>query len=155
MKTARARLLRDFALVELLAGLAAQFRILQPVEGEQRALQPSQLAQRRGDAVLPWIGGQLAQDQRGGHGARTDRGGDPQDVRPMGADQRDVDAPGDQRFERRDRPTPCRSCRDAGSSDPGSAARTGTRASEQRAKTWSESPPPSVWWRRVATSLWW
>ena len=28
---------------------------------------------------------ELAQDQRGGHGARTDRGGDPQDLRPMGA----------------------------------------------------------------------
>ena len=41
------------ALVEFLAGRAAQFGILDPVEREQRALQPSQLAQRRGDAVLP------------------------------------------------------------------------------------------------------
>lgn len=35
------------------------------------------------------------------HGARPDRGGDPEDFRPMGADERDVDAAGDQRFERR------------------------------------------------------
>jgi hypothetical protein len=41
-----------FALVEFPAGLTAQFRIPQPVEGEQRAFQPSQLAQRRGEAVL-------------------------------------------------------------------------------------------------------
>src|SRR5437868_4285583 len=37
-----------FALVEFPAGLTAQFRILQPVEGEQRTFQPPQLAQRRG-----------------------------------------------------------------------------------------------------------
>ena len=90
-----------FALVEFAAGAAAQLRILDPVEGEQRALQPAQLAQRRGDAILPGVGGELAHDQRGRHGASPDRGGDPQDFRPMGADQRDVDAAGNQRFERR------------------------------------------------------
>ena len=41
-----------FALVEFPAGLTAQFRILQPVDGEQRTFQPPQLAQRRGEAVL-------------------------------------------------------------------------------------------------------
>ena len=42
-----------FALVQLLAGLPAECRILQPVEGEQRAFQPPQLAQgqRRGRSV--------------------------------------------------------------------------------------------------------
>ena len=30
------------------------------VEGEQRAFQPPQLAQRRGEAVLPRVGGELA-----------------------------------------------------------------------------------------------
>jgi len=49
-----------FALVEFPAGLTAQFRIPQPVEGEQRAFQPPQLAQRRGEAVLPRVGGELA-----------------------------------------------------------------------------------------------
>ena len=100
MKTARARLLRDFALVELLAGLAAQLGIADPVEREQRALQPSQLAQRRGDAVLPRVGGELAHDQRCRHGAGADGGDDAQDLRPMGADESDVDAAGDHRFER-------------------------------------------------------
>jgi len=84
-----------FALVEFPAGLTAQFRIPQPVEGEQRAFQSSQLAQRRGEAVLPRIGGELQQDQGGGHGAHMDRGSYPQDFRPMGADKRCVDAPGD------------------------------------------------------------
>jgi hypothetical protein len=54
-----------------------------------------QLAQRRGEAVLPGVGGELPQDQGGGHGARMDRGGNPQDFRPMGLDERCVDAPGD------------------------------------------------------------
>ena len=80
-----------FALVEFPAGLTAQFRIPQPVEGEQRAFQPPQLAQCRGEAVLPRVGGELPQDQGGGDGARTDRGGNPQDFRPMGADERCVD----------------------------------------------------------------
>src|SRR3981189_3692765 len=55
-----------FAFVELLAGLTPQFSIFQPIEGEQRAFKPPQLAQRRGEAVLPPVGGELAQDQRGG-----------------------------------------------------------------------------------------
>lgn len=42
-------------------------------------------------------------------GAGADRGGNPQDLRPMSANQGDVDAPGDQRFERGIRPPPCRS----------------------------------------------
>ena len=42
-----------FALVEFPAGLTAQFRIPQPVEGEQRAFQPPQLAQRRSAAARP------------------------------------------------------------------------------------------------------
>ena len=84
-----------FAFVEFPAGLTAQFRIPQPVQGEHRALQASQLAQRRGEAVLPRVRGELPQYQGGGYGARVDRGGNPQDLRPMGADERCVDAPGD------------------------------------------------------------
>jgi len=83
------------ALVEFGGCLTPECRLFQPVEGEQRAFQPPQLAQRRGEAVLPRVGGELPQDQGGGHGARMDRGGYPQDFRPMGADERCVDAPGD------------------------------------------------------------
>ena len=41
-----------FTLVQLLAGLAPQFGVLNPVEGEERALQPAKLSQRRRYAVL-------------------------------------------------------------------------------------------------------
>jgi hypothetical protein len=37
----------------------------------------------------------------GGHDAGMDRGGNPQDFRPIGADEHCVDAPGDEWFERR------------------------------------------------------
>src|SRR5438552_9634764 len=46
-----------FTFVELLAGLTPQFSIFQPIEGEQRAFRPPQLAQRRGEVVLPLVGG--------------------------------------------------------------------------------------------------
>jgi hypothetical protein len=101
MKTARARLLRVSPLLSSWlvwrrsSASSSQSRV------KSRAFQPPQLAQRRGEAVLPRVGGELPQDQRGGHGARMDRGGDTQDLRPMGANQSAVDAPGDQRFERR------------------------------------------------------
>jgi len=41
-----------FAFVEFLAGLTTKFRVLEPVEGEQGPLQPAELSQRRGNAVL-------------------------------------------------------------------------------------------------------
>jgi hypothetical protein len=44
-----------FSLIQLLAGLAPQFGILHPVQGEERALQPSKLSQCRRHAILPWI----------------------------------------------------------------------------------------------------
>jgi hypothetical protein len=43
------------ALVELAVRVAAQLRVLNPIEREQSAFQPAELAQRRGDAVLPGI----------------------------------------------------------------------------------------------------
>jgi hypothetical protein len=88
-----------FALVELAASVAAQRGVFDPIEREQGTLQPAELAQRCGDAVLPWLGGQLAHDQRCRHRANSDQGGAAQNFRPMSADQADVDAAGDQRFE--------------------------------------------------------
>ena len=52
-----------FALVQLLAGFAAQLGFADPVEREQRALQPPQFPQRGRDAVLPRVGGELAHDE--------------------------------------------------------------------------------------------
>ena len=43
------------ALVQLDRGLAAERRILQPVDGEQRALDPADFPQREGEAVLAGI----------------------------------------------------------------------------------------------------
>jgi hypothetical protein len=98
MKTAR-KAVAGFALVELLAGPAPQLGILDPVESEERAFQASQFAKRRGDAVLPGMGGELAHDQRGRHGSAANGHPDSQDIGPMRADQGDIDAPGDQGFE--------------------------------------------------------
>ncbi len=90
-----------FALVELLTSRAPQLGVVDPVEREQRALQPSQLAQRRRHAVLPWVGGELAHDERRRHRAGADRGDDAQDLRPMGADEGHVDPSSDHRLQRR------------------------------------------------------
>jgi hypothetical protein len=49
-----------FAAVELAGGAAPQLGVLDPVEGEQRPLQPAELAQRGGDAVLARVGGELS-----------------------------------------------------------------------------------------------
>lgn len=87
--------------VEFLAGGAPQFRALDPVQGEEGALQPAQFAQSRGDAILPGVGGELTHDHGGGDGAGADGGGDAQDVGPVGADQGDVEAPGDECLEGR------------------------------------------------------
>ncbi len=53
---------------------AAQFNTLQPVQDEQRALDPAQLAQGHGQSVLARVAAELAQHhQRGGDGALLDR----------------------------------------------------------------------------------
>lgn len=54
----------SFSLVEFLAGLAAEFGVLQPVEGKQGAFQPAEFPECRGQTVLPWVGGALTQDER-------------------------------------------------------------------------------------------
>jgi len=51
------------ALVQLLAGRAAQLGVFDLVQREQGAFHPTQLAERRGDAVLPRVGGELAHDR--------------------------------------------------------------------------------------------
>ena len=89
------------ALVQSGMHTAAQLDALQPVQDEQRALDASQLAQRHSQAVLAGIAAELAQHQRGRHRALLDRGGQPQDFFPMGADSLDVQpVVADHRFER-------------------------------------------------------
>ena len=52
---------------------AAQFHALQPVQDEQRALDPPQLAQGDSQTVLARVATQFTEHQRGRHGALLDR----------------------------------------------------------------------------------
>jgi hypothetical protein len=80
---ARASALRASPLFSPAWGSPAQIDVLQPVEHEDRAFEPPDLAQRQCQAVLARIGGQLAQHRRGGDGPGPDRGGKPQQFVPM------------------------------------------------------------------------
>ncbi len=80
---------------------AAQFNTLQPVQDEQRALDPAQLAQGHGQSVLARVAAELAQHQRGGDGALLDPSGQAQDVVPVGTHVLDVQGAADQRAQRR------------------------------------------------------
>src|SRR3546814_18603517 len=71
------------ARVESGLGAAAQVEIAQPVEHEDRALDPPNLAQGQRQSVLARIGGQSAQHSRSGGGAAADRSGETQQVVPL------------------------------------------------------------------------
>ncbi len=88
------------ALVQAGMHAAAQFHALQPVQDEQRALDAAQLAERHGQAVLAWVAAELSEHQGGRHRALLDRGGQPQDFVPMGADVLDVERAADHGFQR-------------------------------------------------------
>ena len=63
MKTARAKLLRDSPLLRSRPVSHRNSGSSIPIERDQGALEPAQLAQRRSNAFLPGIGGQLAHNQ--------------------------------------------------------------------------------------------
>ena len=67
-----------FSLVETSLGAPAQVEIAQPVEHEDRAFDPPDLAQGQRQPVLAWVSGQSAQHRRCGGGAAADRGGEAQ-----------------------------------------------------------------------------
>jgi hypothetical protein len=71
----------------------------QPIEQEQGALDPADLAKRHGQPVLARIGGELAQDLAGDDCAGRHAGGKPQHVGPAFRDQSSVDPAADQRLE--------------------------------------------------------
>ena len=56
---------------------------LQPIEGEEGALEATDLAQRQRQTVLPWVGTEPFQDQRSAHHTRPDRGRQAQHVVPV------------------------------------------------------------------------
>ncbi len=51
-------------------------------------------------AVLAWVAAELSEHQGGRHRALLDRGGQPQDFVPMGADVLDVERAADHGFQR-------------------------------------------------------
>src|SRR3546814_13043732 len=75
------------ALVQFGGDRAAQSGIVEPAQREQRALDPPNLAQRRSEAVLLAVGGQLLEDQRGLDGSVTDRANVTFNFRPVAEDQ--------------------------------------------------------------------
>ena len=70
------------ALVEDAAGATPLVGIVEPIEHEEGALDPPDLAQCAGDRVLTRKTRQLAEHDRGGDGAGADRGGKPQRLVP-------------------------------------------------------------------------
>jgi len=88
-----------FALVELGGCLAAQRRVLEPVEGEQRPFDTADLAQGEREPVLARIGAKSLQHQRGAHRTGADGGREAKDVVPMGSDPVAIETAGDEWLE--------------------------------------------------------
>ena len=74
------------ALVEPYLGAALQIGIQNPVDHEQGAFDAADLAQGRGQFVLPRIGSELTQDLAGRDASSGNRSGDAQDIRPIPLD---------------------------------------------------------------------
>ncbi|MDG5973458.1 hypothetical protein JAGODDHD_04228 [Sphingomonas paucimobilis] len=91
------------ALVENAAGATTLVGIIEPVEHEQGAFDPTYLPQRAGDRVLTREARQLAEHDRGAHRAGADRGGKAQGFVPVLLDRADLDRTGDERAQRRPR----------------------------------------------------
>ena len=71
------------AVVESNVTTPTQFWVLQPVESEECVFQFAEFTQSVGETVLTGIGGQFAQDYRGGDLSRFDRRGEAQQFEPM------------------------------------------------------------------------
>lgn len=79
------------ALVQLARGLAALLGPFDPVEREQRALDPPYLTQRQRQAVRARVGAEPFQHHRCAGDAGADRGREPDRVHPVIGDQGLVD----------------------------------------------------------------
>jgi hypothetical protein len=82
-------------------GLPPQSWQLEPVEHEQRALDPFDFAKGQRQAILPGISSQALEEERSADRSGAKRCREAQDIIPVGCDQPFVDAPGDERFEHR------------------------------------------------------
>ena len=90
-----------FALVQLRRGLAPQARQLDPVQYEQRALDPSDFAQGQRQSVLAGVGAEALEEERGAGRSGAHRGREAQGIVPMGRNQLFIGAPADERLEHR------------------------------------------------------
>ena len=88
-------------LVETGLAAPAQLRALQPVEGEQRALDPPDFGERHIQPILPFEGRQLLEHHRWSDGPRLDRRGEANDVVPVLLDHIDPDRPAKKGFKDR------------------------------------------------------
>ena len=88
-----------FALVQSSMHAAAQLNALQPIQDEQCSFDAAQLAQGDGQAVLTRVAAEFPEHQGCRHRALLDRGGQPQNFIPMGADVLDVERAANHRLE--------------------------------------------------------
>lgn len=75
-----------FAFVEADLRPSLHVSIKDPVDQEQRTLDPAYLAQRQSQVVLPGIGRQFAKQLAGGDPAAVDRGDTAEQIGPVGDD---------------------------------------------------------------------
>lgn len=88
-----------FALIQFAGRASTLLGAFDPVEGEERALDPADLAQRQRQPVRARIGSEPFKHQRGADHAGADRNGEAQQVRQMALDQVGVDPAGDEGSE--------------------------------------------------------
>lgn len=90
-----------FTLVQLCCGLPAQYGLLQPVQGVEGPLDASDFAQRQCQAVLPGVGAEALEHQRGPDRAGAHRGCQPEPVIPLRHGQLFIGTSGDERRQPR------------------------------------------------------
>ena len=85
------------------AGLhaSAELGVLHPVESKEGAFESAELPQGCSQTVLPRVAAQLPEHQRCGDGAGLDRGGEAQNIVPVGVDDFGIDVAADQRLQGR------------------------------------------------------
>ena len=90
-----------FAFVEAGVTALAQIEIRQPLQGEQRSLDPPECAQGTLQGAAGARGRKLAQDDRRDDRAGLDRGLKPHEFGPLAGDRHGFDGIADQRFKQR------------------------------------------------------
>ena len=85
------------AFVQLQLGGAADLGVLDPSQGPQGTLDAAQLAEGGGEAVLPGVGPEPLEHQRGADGPGADRSREAEQLVPLAADEIGIETLADQR----------------------------------------------------------